>query len=198
MIIVSFYTIGTPYEQEAAKLKASLAALAITNYDILGVPDKGSWNANTKCKPFVILRAMNRYDTDVLFVDADATFEQVPAVDPDADLAAHVMDKQFWGQDTRRRAYSLMSGTLWFANSDPARDLLTAWQNENRLEPKRWDQHNLETVIGFDPRTKAVGGPWRLAELPCQYCAIDKTMTGINDAVIRHHQASRKLKGKIG
>ena len=199
MMIVSFYTIGTPYESEADKLRASLQALHIDYFDILGCPNRGSWDLNTKWKPAVILRALNIYSEPVLYVDADATFLEEPELSAyaDCDIAAHVMDKAYWGQDISRRRYSLMSGTLYVANTDAARSLLLAWQNENRLEPMKWDQHNLEAVIGFDPQTREIKGPYRFAELPVEYCAIDRTMKGIDRAVIRHHQASRRLKALI-
>lgn len=201
MKIISFYTVGTPYEDEAANLKQSLERLGISDYRIIGCPNRGSWDLNTKWKPFVILRALNDFDDDVLYVDADATFDRAPDLSAVAgcDLAAHLMDKRFWGQDTTKRAFSLMSGTLLVGNTDEARQLMLDWIAENKLEPKRWDQQTLETVLKYDPMTGLIGrADIAFGSLPAAYCAIDKTMHGIDDAVIRHHQASRRLKRRIG
>jgi hypothetical protein len=201
MRIVSFYTLETPYAAEADTLRASLDALGITHYSITGCPNRGSWDLNTKWKPMVILKALNDSDDDVLYVDADATFHAVPDLSfcAGVDLAAHLMDKAFWGQDTSKRRYSLMSGTLYVGNTDRARELMLLWAAENKLEPKRWDQQTLETVLKYDPMNGSITRKdVAFANLPCQYCAIDKTMHGIDDAVIRHHQASRRLKRRIG
>ena len=208
ILICSFYTVGTPYEQEAQKLIRSLDQFGL-RHDVLGVPDKKSWDLNTKWKPFVIKRCMNINDVSVLYVDADATFHAVPDWKIfSGDVAFHVMDKAFWNQNTSKRKFSLMSGTLFFSNTDSARDILNAWFIENEYEPQKWDQHNLEKVIGLDPQTGYVdtvartgilrGSGLDVQFLPVQYCAIDKTMHGVDDAVIRHHQASRRLKRKIG
>lgn len=201
MIIATFYTKDTPYEDEAKKLINSLRAQKIYRYSILGCPNRGSWDLNTKWKPHAILRALQLYDDDVLYVDADATFERPPDTDffdnLDCDVAAHIMDKAFWGQNTSKRTYSVMSGTLFVRKKDSVRRMLLAWQQICKDNPTRWDQHCLEDVLKFDNRTKEANGDYILAELPVQYCAIDKTMHGIDDAVIRHHQASRRLKKVI-
>ena len=198
MRLISFYTKDTPYEAEADKLRNSCLMLGLS-VEILGVPDRGSWDANHKWKPFVIKRALNTGDDDVLFVDADATLHGVPEIDGEGcDFGVHIMDKAYWGQDTKRRNFSLMSGTLWFPNTDKARDILTAWEDENELEPKRWGQKNLEKVVSFNPQLGVCDDGYRMLMLSERWCAIDKTMWGIDDAIVRHHQASRRLRGGIG
>lgn len=201
MKVVSFYTVNTPYEQEAEKLRKSCNNVGI-DIDILGVPNKGSWNANTKWKPFVILRALNLCNEDVCYVDADATFHDDTSSmffeDYNFDMAAYIMDKEALGQDTRKRKFSLMSGTLIFRNNEKARDILVEWQSENELKPRKWDQHNLERVFDFDPQTGKHNRNACLGWLPVEMCTIDRTHTGVENPIIRHHQASRRLRKVIG
>lgn len=194
MIICSYYTAGTEYKEEAEKLIASCEQLKLRHI-VKIMPDRFDWNLNTKYKPGVILQVMQEYQDDVLFVDADATFHAVPnKLLFSGDVSAHVMDKAFWKQDTSKRKYSLMSGTLWFPNNNKAKELLFAWEMANMQNPQKWDQHNLESVLGFDCQTGICNSCWSLCNLPHAYCAIDKTMPNVEYAVIRHHQASRRLK----
>ncbi|AQT67957.1 hypothetical protein STSP2_01109 [Anaerohalosphaera lusitana] len=188
MMIVSFYTADTPYEQEVGKLRKSLEAFDLP-HKIYEIPSKGSWQKNTHRKPHVILRALDELDEDILYVDADATLHGKPQIDlAGFDWAAHIMDKAYWGQDTSKRTHSLMSGTLCFANNRRSRMILELWIQLNRQYPWRWDQRNLELIWRKNQE--------RFLNLPVEYCAIDKTMT-VENAIIRHHQASRRLKGRI-
>ena len=196
MKILSYYTFDTPYMDEARKLAMSLDVLGL-KHEIAVKPNLGSWDLNTKHKVEVIRTVLERTHDDVLFIDADATFHGIPEINTDCPLAAHVMDKAYWGQNTDKRAYSLMSGTLWFKYCPEAFEILDAWDEENKYSPKVWDQHNLEAAIDFDPRTGAVWGKWKLEKLDARYCAIDRTMPKVDGAIIRHHQASRRLKKKI-
>ena len=186
--VVSYYTLNTPYDLEATKLKTSLDLFNIPHV-ICGVQSRGSWDANTKIKPEIILNALDIFGEGVMYVDADATFHASPEIDlSGCDWAAHVMDKGFWGQDTTKRTHSLMSGTVYFADNDAARQVLRQWAANNKAHPKEWDQRNLETIWQK--------GAFKFKELPFEYCAIDKTMQ-VTDAVIRHHQASRRLRRLI-
>ncbi len=201
--IITYYTTGTPYEQEAKKLSVSLDALGITNHKAIGVPNRRDWQLNVQWRPYVMHREMNLDDCDLLVVDADATFVREPDWDfltnLDCDIAAHVMDKRFWGQDVSKRNYSLMAGTLFVKNRDIVRELLCLWQIDCKRSLGRvWDMRLLEKILGFDCWTGQVSGSYKFINLPVEYCVIDRTMKGIENPIIRHHQASRRLKGKIG
>ena len=194
MIIWSFYTVGTPYEAEAQRLENSLRRLADRGqldhrWVIQPVANLGDWQLNVKQRPVLIRRMLDRDQESILAVDCDATFERSIDLDFDSldcDVAAHVMDKALWGQDTSRRTHSLMAGTLYFPNTERARQLLNLWHKKCQVTHK-WDQRVLEQVVR----------QFRLYELPERYCAIDRTMWGIDNAVIRHHQASRRLRRLI-
>ena len=194
MIIWSFYTIDTPYEAEAERLEKSLRRLVERGempyrWVIQPVANLGDWQLNVKQRPALIRAAMERENDSILAVDCDATFENEIDLDFDSlecDLAANVMDKAFWKQETSKRTHSLMAGTLYFPNTDNARMILKTWE-QDCPKTRKWDQRVLEPIARN----------FRLYNLPVKYCAIDKTMWGINDAVIRHHQASRRLRKKI-
>lgn len=192
MKVISFFTTNTPYEQEAANLRKSLETYQIP-YRIYEVESRGSWQLNCLLKPKIIRQALRDFRGDVLFVDADATFhgtlellaEQVKGYD----WAAYVMDKAKWNQSVNRRTHSLMSGTIWFNNSVGARNVLFVWENLIANEPKEWDQRTLEKCFHLK-----IG---RFCLLTEKYCCIDKTHWGVENPVIRHHQASRRLRRLI-
>jgi len=186
MIIWSFYTIGTPYEHEALKLVDSIEANCLDHFILVPVIDLGDWQLNVKQRPSLILRAMEMVNDSILAVDCDATFERDIDIDfdnLDCDIAAHIMDKAFWKQDISKRKYSLMAGTLYFPNTVRAKEILTRWDVACQ-KTKDWDQRVLEKIVK----------EYKLFELPVEYCVIDKTMWGIDNPIIRHHQVSRKLR----
>ena len=191
MIIWSFYTEGTEYEDEAAKLYESLVKLNLNRFIIEPVPNLGDWQLNVKQRVKLIRQLMEARKESVLAVDCDATFCRKPDLDFDSlhcDIAAHVMDKAYWKQDISKHTHSLMGGTLFFPCEVRTLDLLYLWDKACENNPM-WDQRILERVI------KEHG--FRLYELPAEYCCIDKTMWGIENPVIRHHQASRRLRKVI-
>jgi hypothetical protein len=55
-IVISFFTLDTPYEEEVKKLRISLERLGV-EADIQGVPSRGSWERNCAYKARYILDA---------------------------------------------------------------------------------------------------------------------------------------------
>ena len=113
----------------------------------------------------------------VVYTDVDARFRSRPiALDElDCDFAAH------W-----RNGQELLSGTLYIGGGAAAAELVDLWILENESNPNRWDQKNLQAVLGREPSR------WRTVDLPSAYCKIFDTMHG--EPVIEHFQASRRLR----
>jgi len=187
MIIISYYTKNTPYEQEVQKLKSSLQKFNLI-YNIFCVENLGSWIRNVQQKPRVIYDALYKFKQDILYVDADAVFCNIPTIFPiKCDFAAHIMDKALWKQNIKNRTHSLMSGTLYFPFKKIVFDIINNWQRECIKTPQKWDQRCLERIYkNYD-----------FYNLPVEYCYIDKTMWGIDNPVIKHNQASRKYRKLI-
>lgn len=178
-IVISYYTEGSAYKEESLRLKDSLLRLGI-EHQICEVPNRGSWQANTQYKAQFILEKVEQTQRPVLYVDADAMFEQYPALLDDFphDFACHYRDGK-----------ELLSGTLYFGGGDLSRTILREWIDENERNKNLWDQRNLQTVLW------RMGGKHDL--LPAQYCCIFDLMAHVLDPVILHFQASRRLKGTI-
>ena len=207
--VVAYYTKGTGYEKEAERLRASLKPIGL-NSCIVPIDNLGSWQANTQHKAR-FLREM--FDCckgqDLLYVDADATFERYPArlINFKGDIGIHYRAK-------KRGNMELLTGTIYLANNDRARALVDQWIEYNDAHPLEWDQRNLQKVldqrgventkesIKREAREALLGNgasneSLKLVELPAEYCAIfDQDMA--DDPVIKHWQASRRLKGEVG
>jgi hypothetical protein len=176
-VFVSFYT--PAYTGEAAGLVASLELFGLP-HDVALVPPLGNWTANCGHKPSFLLSMAEKWPgRPLVWLDADARVRQYPALfdSLDADFACHFKDGR-----------ELLSGTLYFAPTAPAAELLRRWEERCRTAPGEWDQRNLQAVV-------AEGVPGlRVAELPPQYVQIFDLMAHHGEPVILHRQASRKLK----
>lgn len=181
-IFVSYYTLGTPYEREAGELKNTLRAFGL-EHDITGVANLGDWCANCAMKARVIAEAMDRYPTrPIVFVDADARIRQYPA---HFTTLWGTCDVAFY-----RLNGELLSGTLYFASTPAALQLVQGWQRRCAEQPNVWDQQLLDQEI------KSTAG-LRVAELPPQYVQIFDTMRDCGAPVIEHMQASRRFREAV-
>ncbi len=185
MIFCAFYTIGTIYETEAARLRSSLDKLGL-DHDIVGVPDGGSWAANVhKTAAFTLAMQLKHDGEPVCYLDADAVVWSRPeilfALDADqTDLAFH-----------RRRGVELLNGTLWLANTEASRaacqryiDLCEANRHERDEQRFLWQA------------VEQLGSRW--VNLPASYCWISDIMAediSGEDPVIEHMQCSREASG---
>lgn len=189
-VVVSFYTAGTGYEAEAERLKKSLRPWGLRT-DIVGLPNRGSWQANTLVKPRFILDMLEKHQRPVVWIDADATVERFPdffdGLADRCDMAVH------------RRVYAngrkeLLSGTVFFANTEAARNILLAWESACASSPNVWDQRSLETTL---QAVHSEAAPV-IVDLPPEYCAIFDGMPEAGDnPVVLQWQASRRLKNTI-
>ena len=179
--IVSFYTEQTPYESEVKNLIASLDKLGL-RYHVKGVKSLGSWEKNCQYKADFILESLTMFDTDIVWVDADAVMLKYPLLfdELDCDIAYHYLPQR----------KELLSGTLFIRNNDVMKMLVQRWKEVNNTNT-RWDQKNLQQVVEADKNIKKY-------VLPAEYCKIyDNKQQIVNDPVITHYQASRRFKRLI-
>lgn len=184
--IVAYYTEGTPYEQEAARLQRSCDALD-AKISIRSYPDRESWLANVRIKPQFLLDCLREFpDQPLLYVDVDAVFHRIPIRElkhafADVEIAAHFL-----------RGKELLSGTLWL-NGRPELtvEILRRWIGLDRERPRRSSQKNLQTVL------QSMRGVIVRDRLPAQYCYIfDISRQAYPDVkpAIEHLQASRDFR----
>jgi hypothetical protein len=187
-LIVSFYTRNTPYEAEAARLRASCQALHLP-HRIVPVDPTGSWERNCALKASIIHDAWRTADTPVLWVDADATINRPPNLlthlpNLNADFALFLYD-----------GWRTLSGTLWFNQTDHAAALLDRWQHACTTRPAVWDQLLLDLAWEETTLETTLTTAW----LPARYCRIAglDTDADLTSAIVAHGQASRTLKGEV-
>lgn len=184
--VVSFYTVGTPYEDEVKMMESSAREVGIREIITYPVSNKGSWEANCQEKAQVLLRAVADLGRKpFLYVDSDARFKQFPVLIDyvNIDFAAHYF-----------RGRELLSGTLWVNPTVRTVLLLGDWALENRKNPKKWDQRTLQSVL------ERRAGLINFCRLPPQFTWIhdlSPRVYGNIEPVICHYQASRRYKRRV-
>jgi hypothetical protein len=208
VIVVAYYSLGTPYEHEARLLQASLERVGM-RHRIKGYPDRGDWYANTAFKPEAIREARNAVGGPMLYIDVDAYvhrdcesyFENLgtQGVDfgvhwfagPAKGHRRHDVCRCVSGQPCNR-PHRLLSGTLFFGDTRGARRLLDDWIAFNRVFRERGltqggGQKNLWYL------TTCIEGI-TTADLPGRYCYVfDKKWAYplSEQPIIEHTIASR-------
>lgn len=190
MKIVSFYTIGTEYEQMAAELKTNLSAYGFS-YDIVGLPSQETWQQNCAMKPLFLLKKLKQYNMPLLWIDVDAVVLKPFVIDFHCDIALRINESLDW-----THASKVMTGTIYLRPSEECFTLLESWntntQNALKVESDVWDQITLrDTLIKSKAKVQA---------LDKSYCTIYEELFGLKEREkphIMHFQASRALKKVI-
>jgi len=178
-IVISYYTKDTGYEKEIQGLIDSLRRFNLER-DIQGIDDLGGWQKNTHYKARFIKAMLEKHKRPVLWLDSDAIIRRYPFLfnDLDADMACYFKSGQ-----------ELLTGTIYFSNSEKALGLINRWIRINNARPQIWEQRNLQGIIkDWDGKIK---------ELPPAYCKIFDTMS-VDKPVIEHFQASRVHRYEVG
>jgi hypothetical protein len=194
-MIVGYYTVNTPYEEEAQNLLESLNKLGI-NHDISGVKTLGNWQANTRFKAGFMLDMLIKHPKyRLLYVDCDAVVHSMPNLfkNYNCDIAVR------W-QDFRWRKNECLSGTIYMENNERTKRICELWRDINVNEgnsSSRMEQWNLDTVI---TQMKTEDPKFTVKNLPAEYTFIFDSMKAMYPnaiPVIEHFQASRRFKGDV-
>lgn len=180
-VIVSFYTVNTPYEREVQNLKTSIKKFGLKSH-IMGAPNLGSWEKNCQYKAEYIREAMDMFDENIVWIDADAVFQKEPVLFDtlNCDLAYHYLEYR----------KELLSGTLFIQNNEKMKAVIDQWIALNKTN-NLWDQVNLQTIVESHTNLNTY-------VLPEAYCKIFKHRVQTErDPVITHYQASRRYKRVI-
>ena len=195
LMIVGYYTVNTPYEEEAQNLIHSLTKLGMKK-DIVGVNSLGNWQANTRFKAGFMLDMLLKYPNHrLVYIDCDAVMHKVPILfkNYDCDIAVR------W-QDFRWRQNECLSGTIYLANNHKTQELCRRWRDINVNEGNnttRMEQWNLDTVI---EQMKNEDPNFKVKNLPPEYTFIFDSMKKLYPhitPVIEHFQASRRFKHDV-
>jgi hypothetical protein len=191
-LVVSFYTLDTPYEEEVKYLQASCKDFDI-DHIIEGVPSRGSWEMNCAFKPLFILQKMMEYQRPLLWVDADAVF-----VRPLEWTSAFLSDIGIRLYDCPDDHPSrIVTATLFAGATKSAFQIIEMWAKEclSMLAEKErqevWDQDALRRVYLLSQKTAS------FAPLPPMYSKIvghpEDEKEALNPIILQY-QASRRYK----
>ena len=178
-ITIAYYT--PRYKDEAFGLSCSCFEKGVLNY-IKEVAELGNWDANTHYKPTFIKECLQKFQTDLLYVDADARFDKYPELihTIESDVAYYRGD--VWGHGN----VETLSGTLYFKYNGRVLALLDRWIAMCESSPNAFDQALFAEALSCSNTSIQI--------LPVEYCAIfDAPAIKQEDVVIRHLQASRRL-----
>lgn len=196
MRVISFYTIDTPYEDEAKRLEKSLRRLGI-EYAIAGLPSLGSWVANCAQKARFIRDEFNTNGGDFWWFDADAELAVQPErFDPEkVDIAIAL-----------RHGWDPASGSCFFGTSNTTARLIDLWTEYCETYPFVWDQ----LLLGFALHNIRIVEPINVVQLSNAYIRKYKKgkitiffkklreLVGIRPApIVRQYQASQRLKNAV-
>lgn len=164
---ISFYT--SDYQQDADKLKESLAELDIDCSGIEYRETTGSWESNTQMKAEFILEQLRKCDA-VVWTDADSVVRRYPDLFDSitTDVGLFFLPQEL-SQGFIPPPHSILkdadrylqSGTMYFRNTDRVIKLLEAWIELNKKDSRQWDQWTLQTVLEDSDVT--------ITELPPEY-----------------------------
>ena len=192
-IVVAYYTIDTLYELHVKVLRKSLHKFNLPHH-IQPVDSLGNWNKNCNYKPTFLKQMMKEYfPLSIVYVDCDAEFVRHPILfdSLDCNIGLFELDKRkYYPQREYKKGVEYKetcSGTIFLNNNLKVMSLLDLWERECEEHRGQWDQRNLQNVICND-----------FYRLPPEYCCIDGTMNMIQNPVIVHHQASRKVRKNKG
>jgi hypothetical protein len=176
MVFINAYT--PKYKPLATKLIKSLDNLGL-KHDVVEYESMGSWVQNCLYKAEFISVKQKEHGK-VVWLDADCLVLKPPELfnTITEDIAYHLFKNK-----------ELLSGTLFFNNTEGAKNLLDAWVKLNNTKNNVWDQKNLQEVVRELKPSHYL--------LPPEYCFIfdsSKKYYGNLDPVIEHYQASRKFK----
>lgn len=180
----SYYTIDTPYEDEAKRLEASFKKFNL-DYHIQPMMNQGSWAKNTHLKPTLINTILESIDVPIVYVDCDAEIVGNPILfnNLNCDIALHEFDRSIYNSKYRQGNTEILSGTLFFNQTERSKQILQQWIKLCNDQMNVWDQKLLAQIIGRN-----------FYQLPASYCCIFDTMKDVENKVIIHYQASRKVK----
>jgi hypothetical protein len=191
-LVVSYYTEGTPYEEEVKHLRASCERYGIECH-IEGILDRGSWEGNCAYKPYFMKDKMEQFQRPLLWVDADAVFVQAMRFEEFmfSDLGI-VKYKNV--EDVR---FCVNAATIYVNATKGGMQALDVWcgyaDSIKKAQEKTapfLDQASLCLLLLAKP-------PISISLLPVQYCKIfdhDLEGTAKKEIVIEQRQASRRLK----
>lgn len=189
-LIISFYTVGTPYQLEIFNLISSCHTLGL-DHQIEGIESRGSWEDNCAHKPFFIYEMLKKHRRPVFWIDADAVFMRKPdfSLFEQADIAVRFVER--FAHDIRFR---ICTASLFCNYTPKALAIMDKWcrRCQQILDQGR-PAAFLEQVFIWEILQEEKEAT--IAQLPVGYCKIfDLDEVAENEIVVEQRQASRRFR----
>ena len=193
-IYISFYT--DMYRLHAMNLIDSLDRFSLDR-DVIELPSRESWRLNCLRKPEYILQKLEQHERAVVWIDADGVVRNDPHLFESllSNGVHHAAHMSFRWRPRCKSEY--LSGTMMFSSNDKTIRFLNGVIGMIRNDPHKYggDQEYFRDGNRWMHETDP---DWVSRDLPRSYCHIfDSELSG-EEPVIDHHQASRRLKSKVG
>lgn len=175
--LVSWYT--PEYEEPARLMEESARRVGIENIRFYQRESSGDWSKNVTHKAGVLMQALAEINSDIVYVDADATFNYYPALFDCLGGQVHHFAAH-WHCNTE-----LLGGTLWLRNCLPVCKMVESVHKEQQ-QTGEWAQKIMQRHWSSN----------YCYYLPPEYCCISDTMRSRYPGlapVIEHHQLSRRV-----
>jgi len=209
---ISAYTIGTPYEDEVKHLGATLLEHKVP-YKLYPYESQGDWETNCLQKGRIILKAFNELKRNIVWLDADAEVLKYPELFDTYkyDIGLYKRWHTSKQQDELGTLYHWDTGTMFFKNTASIHKLIALQQSFFTVaQTVGLVEAGLDwTMTGFNHYINRIvrdGGNSptgiRVGQLPVTYSYIMNTKQPEElkykcKVVIRHNQASRRLKDSV-
>lgn len=178
---ISFYSDDKLYTAQSERLVASLDKFNL-KHEVVKVPPFSSWLQAVNYKPRFCLDMLNKYKSDLVWLDCDAEVVAYPKLFDtllDCDIAVTYRDRP-------QIPHELLTGTIFLAYNTVTLDVVSRWKEECERY-QMMDQIVLKRVL-----TK-IRKDARVYSLPHSYTKIfDANDMNGSSPVIIHWQASRE------
>lgn len=196
LLFITFYTIDTIYESALReKLLPSLQKLGLT-YFLRPIKNKGYWYLNTIEKPTTILQALNKFQSDLVWIDSDAEIKSFPTllfkIPQEYDIAVHYLSwEKHFGRPTDKGKFEMLDGTIFVRNNEKMKQFIEQWK-ANSTDKGINHQKVLARMLKERPDIKVFKLPWEYTYIATTPWGL--TANPIKNIVIEHYQLSRKGK----
>lgn len=173
-LVVSQFTVGTPYEDEIKDLKQSMNKFNIP-FLIYSYESLGTWRANCNATVFIVLETLMDFPQyNIVFIDADAIFHEYPILFEklDCDIAAYKRKNSegYILKHKCNKGYHWETGTIFYRNNERVHAFL---ENQLRIMDEVSTSKSNESYMTNDllENTDLIIG-----ELPISYSKIIGTV----------------------
>ena len=194
-IVISAYTYDTPYEDEIKVLEKSLRKFDVP-YRFFPYKSQGSWWENCQYYTSIIVNALSEHRCDLVWLDSDAELLAYPELFNNYKYDLGVYKRM--NAEGSERPHHWNGGTMYMKN----RARVSEFVKVLHTTPKG-DEWLLDTFSdAIDAAIRGEGADITIGTLPTTYSYVFNTKQPEElkykyKVVIRHNQASRRLKDEI-